>query len=94
MLDSGVRPSNILLACPGDKCSLSPVPKANAILKEALISTGIKIVEEVTLTHCAVKEKKLASLQFSKKDGGSLALTAQALVYMDQKAIDPEAFKG
>ena len=94
VLDAGVSPRNVVLACPGGKCALSPVPKANDILQGAMISTGIQVIDEVTLTHCEVKGKKLASLQFSKKDGSALALTAQALIYVDQKAIDPEAFKG
>ena len=94
VLDFGVAPDNIVLACQG-KCSICPVPKANDILMGAMNRSGVRVVDEVCLKHCEVREGKLTSLYFSKEgEENTLVLTAQALVYVDQKAIDPEAFKG
>ena len=94
VLGCGVSPEHVLVACPG-KCSICPLPKPNNILKIGLHSSGVQLMEEVTLTHCHVKDGKLTSLTFSKeRDDNPVTVTAQALLYMDQKAIDPEAFKG
>ena len=97
MLDTGVAPNQIMLAHPNSE-PVCPDPLVMKRIEEALESAGVKVIRDVSLKKWLVdEEENLVGVQFLVlNDESEIAeyIFCKALVYMDEKHVDTQAFKG
>lgn len=94
VLDCGVLPYKLLLACPtaGYTCSSDKVVLER--LEKGVKDTGVKVWNDLSLVGwVADEEGKLAGIQL-QSPGGDYEILCQAFVYVDEKLVDMQAFKG
>ena len=93
MLDVGIPPDKLLLACPDSKpCCPDPVVLKH--LEEAISKSGIRVESDVQLKGWMVEGDKLSGVVFQSPVGELMEVPCQALVYADKKHVDMQAFKG
>ncbi len=93
MMDCGIPPEKLLLACPGLVRSYTD-PDVLRRLDEELTSAGVRMIGDVSLKEWEVEGDKLVGVVFRSSTNKVLEISCQALVYVDNKHVDVQAFDG
>lgn len=94
VLDSGVLPYKLLLACPNSGCTCCSDKVVLERLEKGVKESGVKVWNDLSLVGwVADEEGKLAGIQL-QSPGGGYEIPCQAFVYVDMKGVDMQAFKG
>lgn len=94
VLSCGVLPYKLLLARPNAEFNCCSHPVVLELLEEGVKESGVKVWNDLSLVGWVTDEEgKLAGVQL-QSPGGDYEIPCQAFVYVDQKHVDMQAFKG
>lgn len=94
LLDVGVPPLKLLLALPNASTPFCRDPVLLEHLEAAMTESGVKVWTDLTLTGWVVTdEEKLTGIRLLMGDT-DYEVPCQALIYVDEKQVDTQAFRG